>query len=318
MKREEEWNMMYSLLEEYKKEHGNAEVPFRYVTKTGKRLGEWVNTQRDNYKNNKLDETREGKLKFLDFRLETIDLDARWNDWYNLLVEYKKEHGNTEVPITYVTSSGEKLGIWVYNQRNNYKNNKLDETREGKLKFLDFRLETIDLDARWNDWYNLLVEYKKEHGNTEVPITYVTSSGEKLGIWVYNQRNNYKNNKLDETREGKLKFLDFRFSDKNDEIKKICLFYEIDYENNKASLKKLTYDDFIARLYYLLDNYKDLVDDNGNLNIIFGMDKDTLSAYTDFTSDELKSYYNKEYMMKLIDSFYKRVENKTPIKIKRR
>ena len=173
-------------------------------------------------------------------------------------------------------------------------------------------------EEEWNMMYSLLEEYKKEHGNTEVPITYVTKTGKRLGEWVNTQRKNYKNNKLDETREGKLKLLDFRFSDKNDEIKKICLFYEIDYENNKASLKKLTYDDFIARLYYLLDNYKDLVDDNGNLNIIFGMDKDTLSAYTDFTSDELKSYYNKEYMMKLIDSFYKRVENKTPIKIKRR
>lgn len=61
--------------------------------------------------------------------------EEKWNMMYSLLVEYYKEYGDTEVPQNYVTSSGERLGIWVNTQRNKYRNNKLDVDREKNLDY---------------------------------------------------------------------------------------------------------------------------------------------------------------------------------------
>ena len=44
--------------------------------------------------------------------------------------------------------------------------------------------------ARWEEMYQRLVAYKKEHKNTRVPQTYNVDP--KLGTWVHNQRNAYR------------------------------------------------------------------------------------------------------------------------------
>ena len=336
---DEKWNHMYNLLIKYKQKYGDTDVSSRYVTTSGKRLGGWVQNQRQLYKDNKLAMDRVEKLRLLDFRFDNIDFDEKWNHMYNLLVQYKEKYGSVEVYRSYVAPNGENLGKWVNTQRQLYKNNKLAIDRVEKLRLFGFRFDSdyeiksnrVYSDIKWNHMYNLLVRYKEKYGDTEVSRTYVAPDGENLGTWIGTQRQFYKNNKLAIDRVEKLRLLDFRFGINmqmdfiNDDvlldyklIRKMCLAYNINYDRFKGILDKLSYSDFASRLYYLLDNYMDIVDDDGNLNIIFGMDNDSLYLYTDFTSDELKSYYNKKYLIDLIDCCYERAENKTPIRIRKR
>lgn len=102
MKREEKWNMMYSLLVEYYKEYGDTEVPQNYVTSSGERLGIWVNTQRNKYRNNKLDVDREKKLRLLGFRLGNFSISTNeyFNNEYMMdLIENYNKRENNKTPI---------------------------------------------------------------------------------------------------------------------------------------------------------------------------------------------------------------------------
>ncbi len=335
MKQEKKWNMMYSLLVEYYNKYGDSNVTMRFKTINGYEyddngllLGRWVGMQRQLYAKNQLKSDRIKKLQLLNFVFETKKLEKgvfelRWDYVYSLLLEYYNKYGNSNVPQTFKTNNGYdyskdgiSLGMWVNYQRHLYKNNCLEEEKIKKLLKVDFIIELDDY--KWDYMYGLLISYYNKYGNTNVPVYYKTLNEEKLGKWVYTQRHVYKINKLSEERRKKLLKVNFVFDNEIDNIENICLHHHICYEKYKSILDRLSYSDFISRLYYLLDNYMDVVDDNGNLNIIFGMDNDTLYLFTDFTSDELKSYYNKKYMMELIDSYYERVENKTPIRIKRR
>jgi Helicase associated domain len=42
--------------------------------------------------------------------------------------------------------------------------------------------------ARWNARFEQLKEYKKVHGHCQVPYSYESADGAKLGQWVQNQR----------------------------------------------------------------------------------------------------------------------------------
>ena len=59
-----------------------------------------------------------------------------WMGMFEKLVEYKKEHKNTLVPIYY--EKDPKLGQWVSRQRKAYKNDKLLPKRLALLNSIDF------------------------------------------------------------------------------------------------------------------------------------------------------------------------------------
>ncbi len=57
---------------------------------------------------------------------------------FNALETYKAEFGHVNVPRVHKTTNGLNLGIWVDNQRQNYKNNKLTEDKIKRLEKLGF------------------------------------------------------------------------------------------------------------------------------------------------------------------------------------
>ena len=56
------WNKKYLLAKEYYEENGDLQVPAKYITNNGTRLGEWIRTQRAFFKNGILEEERKKKL----------------------------------------------------------------------------------------------------------------------------------------------------------------------------------------------------------------------------------------------------------------
>ena len=192
---EEVFNKWYKLAEEYYNEHGNLLVPFDYETKSGEKLGKWINTTRTAYKNGDLSPDQIKKLEAIDMVWDAQEY--VWNKWYNLAVEYRNEHGDLLVPRKYVTSSGKKLGQWINRARQAYKNGDLSPDKIEKLNAIGMVWDaSINKEETWNKWYQLAVEYRNEHGDLLVPNSCKTKSGENLGKWISKQRSIYKKGNL--------------------------------------------------------------------------------------------------------------------------
>ena len=211
------WDDWYKMLEVYYQEYGDTEVPLSYKTKDGFKLGSWVNNIRT--KKDKLTQEKRTKLELLNFRFERRKKRTmKWDDWYKLLETYYQVHGNTDVPYRFKTTNGweydeegDKLGEWCRRQRD--KQSELSEERRKKLESINFRFEKNKRQTlKWDDWYKLLEAYYQEYGDTEVPPSYQTKDGYKLGGWVNNTRTNQ--NKLTEEQRKKLEKLNFRFDTK--------------------------------------------------------------------------------------------------------
>lgn len=114
-----------------------------------------------------------------------------WYSHFNELVKYKEEYGKVDVPISYVTANGFKLGAWLYNQRTFQNDSK-------KRKLLsDIGVKWDIRKDRWDNMYELLIEYYDEHGNSNVPFTYLIDDEIPLGTWLARQRNFYKDGRTD-------------------------------------------------------------------------------------------------------------------------
>jgi hypothetical protein len=197
-KNEQNWDKMFKRLIEYKELHGNCNVPRRY--KTDSPLGDWVMTQRQRSKAIQRGEkqstpeweSRVEQLEKLEFKWKLVKRDRSWDEFYTALVQYKKEHGNCDVPRDY--ENDRRLGKWVNNQRSLWKAIQIGKTqskpeyesRFEKLEKHGFKWELVNRDRSWDDMFERLIKYKKEHGNCDVPRDY--ENDRRLGKWVHNQR----------------------------------------------------------------------------------------------------------------------------------
>ncbi|MEJ3719164.1 Helicase associated domain protein [Paenibacillus polymyxa] len=108
---------------------------------------------------------------------------------------------------------GTKIGNWVANQRQLYKNKKLSLYKTEKLKSIGFHWNPDDIE--WNLNYKLLLRFREDNGHCNVPRDYV-SEGMNLGVWVSNQRQDYKSNQLLKERIDILCKIDFSWNVMND------------------------------------------------------------------------------------------------------
>ena len=116
-----------------------------------------------------------------------------WNIRYSDLIEYKRKHGNTNVPLSY---SDTKLAIWVRNQRHQFRHllngrrSTLTRERYEKLRAINFDFGTPIREA-WGRRYQELVAFKERHGHCNVPELW--DENPALGRWVALQRVCYRN-----------------------------------------------------------------------------------------------------------------------------
>ena len=236
------WEIYYRAAEEYKDRFGDLEIPCSYVAEDGKKLGVWLNNQKSSYwkrYGKALDSGREGKYgqdrqtgeikdgfaegkRHLEEKRKGITaeqvqkLEALGICWegksessfgrkYQVAVEYYKEHGNLDVPSTFVYQ-GENLGKWLNELRlarknAGLKNQKLTEEKVQKLNQIGMVWEKKD---SWEYRCQLAKEYFKKHGNLEISQQYVTEDGIWLGKWLYIQRMQYKKGVLEGWKKEKL------------------------------------------------------------------------------------------------------------------
>ena len=168
----------------YLREHGDLDVPAKYADSDGVRLGAWIRTLRQFYKDNNPLLTQDEIT-----RLDSIGMiwekkfERAWNTGYDELKKYKKKNNSLTVPLAYVSSTGFKLGQWYNDQLYAYGRN-LSKIREIKLRELGVQFDREDA---WEQKYTLAKEYFEGHGNISMPANYV-SNGVWLSKWLSEQR----------------------------------------------------------------------------------------------------------------------------------
>jgi hypothetical protein len=192
------WNVMFDKLKEYKAEHGNCLVPYRYNCTDGALLGHWVRDQRTlATTDSAMNPLRRRALDSIGFVWQVREQghnqkwEEQWNEKFRLLQEYHAEHGDCFVPYNFITANSRiKLGSWVSHQRATHAAGKLHEDRLIRLESLGFSFRALPYDstiAQWNRMFERLVEYRQRHGDCLVP-----KDDPKLGTWVQHLRG-YRN-----------------------------------------------------------------------------------------------------------------------------
>ena len=116
----EKWEEYFREAQGYYLEHGDLEVPVKYVTENGVPLGRWLaeigsQLSEKNACRSSLEERQLERLRKIGFKTEKKTV-RQWNEKYALAKNYYEEYGNLNVPVSY-SVNGVKLGRWISNIR---------------------------------------------------------------------------------------------------------------------------------------------------------------------------------------------------------
>ena len=204
------WEQGYALAMNYAAKHGDLNVPVNYTTEEGEKLGAWILNQRTAYAKEMLSQDQLGRLEEIGIYWGNRN-DRQWNEVYGAAKRYFEANGNLDVPVAYVSPEGYALGKWVRRQQYAYRNPEksnaiLSPQRVALLDAIGMQWEKPD---PWQHRYELAQEYKRCHGNLDIPAKYKTADGIWLGRWIYNQKRLLQGepDKLSEEQKKKLKEL---------------------------------------------------------------------------------------------------------------
>lgn len=178
----------YAAAVRYHREHGDLNVPYNYVDGDGIRLGQWL-SRLHGIRNG----TAIGSKELTDEQITRLDalgmiwenkFEKQWNDSYQALCDYQKQHGNIDVPVSYKTESGIGLGKWLRHQRKAYAQDKLNDERKELLDRLGMVWEVPD---PWEEKFKLAQQFFAEYGHLNVPVDYI-ANGVWLNKWLNEQK----------------------------------------------------------------------------------------------------------------------------------
>ena len=179
------WQHGLEAARKYHDTYGNLMVPAKYEAPDKYPLGQWIIKTRQQQLNGRLKPERMAQLDEIGMVWSIFD--AKWEKAFALAAAYAEENGNLNIPRSYVTASGEKLGIWLANQQRAYQNGKLSTDQAERLEKIGMYWGNRN-DRQWNEIYQAAKLYFEAHGNLQVPVNYVSPDGNALGKWVRRQR----------------------------------------------------------------------------------------------------------------------------------
>jgi len=134
---------------------------------------------------------------------------SKWQMRFDQCKAFAETMGHCKIPTNY--GDNKSLGIWVQEQRRNYK--LIKQGKEPRFKMTDEQMERLDSigfhwgytpdpngsaesDASWDNNFHALVGYRNVHGNFDVPVrengttmTTTTTTLTRLATWTRVQRN---------------------------------------------------------------------------------------------------------------------------------
>lgn len=184
------WDHNYCAAIRYYLEHGDLEVPVKYVSPDGVALGSWLGGQRAAYKAGELTPDQIARMDVLG--VDWTDRNNRkWQTAYESAVRYYQEHGDLNVPSEYVDEDGVLLGKWISRQRYAHLNPDRSSARltPERRRLLDEIGMQWGKAEPWQEHYRMAMEYREQHGGSlRMPAAYKTSEGVWLGTWLCRQR----------------------------------------------------------------------------------------------------------------------------------
>lgn len=203
------WDERFGELVKYKEQHGNCDVPQKYLKNPT--LGIWVSSQRSRYAANTIPKKQIDKLNELGFNWKTRDVHKKpWHEMFEELLKYKEMHdGDCNVPQNYPENS--TLGTWASRQRSLHKKGKLAAELFEQLDDIGFNWTPLDsLDQYWEKMFAELITFKKLHGHCNVPNKYKLN--QSLGTWVDTQRSRHKKKQISLEQIDKLNSIGFNWN----------------------------------------------------------------------------------------------------------
>jgi len=160
--------------------------------------------------------------------------DLRWDESYNLLVEFKKKNGHCKVD----RRKEKRLGDWVSRQRQRYKKGILSEYRREKLNAIGFNLEPMSVS--WRDNCLRFAEFKKKNGHCRVSW----KDEKNLALWSSKQRQLCRKGRMSEDRKEVLDAIGFvwepQLNDKLQWQEKYLLLVEFKKKNGHCRVRQKT------------------------------------------------------------------------------
>lgn len=187
-----QWECNFKAACRYYEEHGNLEVPSRYITPDGVNLGTWIQCVRRSYKKGRLDAESIRRLEAIGMLWNMEQ--AQWERQYRLAERFYHTHGHLDIPSAYVTEGGVQLGQWLQRMRQDYKKGALEKDRIERLERIGITWDVLN--DRWEMYYETARRFYREHGNLQVAPRYVSPEGIRLGVWIQRMRAQYKKEKL--------------------------------------------------------------------------------------------------------------------------
>ena len=178
--KEQQWEEGLAQLRAYSNANNDTLVPQDFEAEDGHRLGKWLSVQRT--KKDTMSPERRRRLDELGFVWDVRD--QKWEEGFTHLQTYRKSNNNCRVPQRFKTEDGYRLGSWAQNQRDG--RNALSPERRRRLDELGFVRDPLK--QQWEEGYGQLVDYKQREGHCQVPQSFRTADGYRLGIWVSVQR----------------------------------------------------------------------------------------------------------------------------------
>ena len=173
----------------YYREHGDLDIPNAYISPKGLKIGGWIRRQRLLRKGMtdgaKLTPEQIARLDGIGMVWKTKP-EQKWEKGYAEAKAYYEAYGNLNVPVSYVSPDGYKLGGWIADRREKGKE-KHSKEQQGRLDALGMVWVKPD---SWEVRYGLAKEYYEEHGNLNIPSKY-RADGIWLAKWVNEQKQVY-------------------------------------------------------------------------------------------------------------------------------
>lgn len=210
---DDQWVRQYGHLTRYRAKFKQSWPSTLEEFPKGNRLGQWVHRQRDLQGRKKLTTSRVKLLNKLGFPWEKTDeRESHWNQQLGYLKDYRKANPGEWPYAREEFPKGNRLGLWVWRQRQNYARKKLEKDRQQALLKLGFPLTLPD---SWEGHFQTLKNYRAKHPQRWPKAREEFPAGNRLGLWCHLQRCAYKVEKLLPERVAKLNRIGFLWSVKN-------------------------------------------------------------------------------------------------------
>jgi len=191
------WEIRYAELAAFHAEHGHCKVSTSCPEKL--ELARWVNSQRGNEASGGMSAERHSRLEALGLQWRTKNQDAVWDEHFQGLVAYQKEHGHMRVMM----AEDDMLWGWIATQRTFYRRGILKPARRCRLDDIGFAWKAViavragggpGAEQRWERMCELLEKCISEEGPGCIQTLCAQTSA--LGCWLWSARANARTGKL--------------------------------------------------------------------------------------------------------------------------